>query len=154
MSPRLRWAKNTISGNTLFEIFTKTMYLFSYFCRFRHTYSNWMIWVTRFALKTVPFYSIFRTRMLTQEMSECARLASVGCLSSVVCLSTFSNFFWSLEADYFHISHIASIGGGKEWLCFCSNRIRTLVAMATYSFHWLIMGKVEIGNFCCLTADI
>ena len=25
--------------------------------------------------------------------------------------------------------------------------------MATYSCHWVIMGKVEIGNFCCLTAD-
>ena len=37
---------------------------------------------------------------------------------------------------------------------FCSNWIRTLVAMATYNFHWLIMGKVEIGNFCCLTGDI
>ena len=27
----------------------------------------------------------------------------------------------------------------------CSNRIRTPVAMATYSCNWLIMGKVEIG---------
>ena len=30
---------------------------------------------------------------------------------------------------------------------FCSGRIRTLVAMATYSFHTLIMGKEEIDNF-------
>ena len=37
---------------------------------------------------------------------------------------------------------------------FCSNRIRTLVAMATYSFHWLIMEKVEIGIYCYLTVDI
>ena len=37
---------------------------------------------------------------------------------------------------------------------FCSKRIRTLVAMATYSFHWLIMGKVEIGIYCYLTVDI
>ena len=29
-------------------------------------------------------------------------------------------------------------------LCFCSNRIRTLVAKEAYSFHRLIMGKVEI----------
>ena len=29
-----------------------------------------------------------------------------------------------------------------------SGRIRTLVAMATYSSHRLIMGKVEIDNFC------
>ena len=28
-------------------------------------------------------------------------------------------------------------------MVFYSNRIRTLVAMATYSFHGLIMGKVD-----------
>ena len=32
-------------------------------------------------------------------------------------------------------------------LVFYSNRIRTLVAMATYSSHRLIMGKEEIDNF-------
>ena len=32
-------------------------------------------------------------------------------------------------------------------------QIRTLVAMATYSLHRLIMGKVEIGNFYCLIGD-
>ena len=37
---------------------------------------------------------------------------------------------------------------------FYSGRIRTLVAMATYSFHRLIMGKVEICNFFCLNGDI
>ena len=26
--------------------------------------------------------------------------------------------------------------------------------MATYSCHWLIMGKVHIGIYCCLTTDI
>ena len=31
---------------------------------------------------------------------------------------------------------------------FCSSRIRTLVAMATYSSHRLIMGKEVIDNFC------
>ena len=36
---------------------------------------------------------------------------------------------------------------------FYSGRIRTLVAMATYSFQRLIMGKVEIGNFYCLIGD-
>ena len=36
----------------------------------------------------------------------------------------------------------------------CTGRIRTLVAMATYSSHRLIMGKVEIDSFCCLTGDI
>ena len=35
-----------------------------------------------------------------------------------------------------------------------SGRIRTLVAMATYSFHRLIMGKEEIDNFFCLIRDI
>ena len=36
---------------------------------------------------------------------------------------------------------------------FYSGRIRTLVAMATYSFHRIIIGKVEIGNFYCLIGD-
>ena len=35
---------------------------------------------------------------------------------------------------------------------FYSNRIRTLVAMATYSSHRLIMGKEEIDN--CIIGDI
>ena len=37
---------------------------------------------------------------------------------------------------------------------FYSGRIRTLVAMATYSSHRLIMGKEEIDNFSCLIGDI
>ena len=37
---------------------------------------------------------------------------------------------------------------------FYSGRIRTLVAMATYSFQRLIMGKEEIDNFFCLIWDI
>ena len=36
---------------------------------------------------------------------------------------------------------------------FCSNRIRTLVAMATSSSHRLIMGKEEIQDFFCLVGD-
>ena len=44
--------------------------------------------------------------------------------------------------------------GGNEKLCFYSNRIRTLVAMATYSSHRLIMGKEEIDNFFCLIGDV
>ena len=36
---------------------------------------------------------------------------------------------------------------------FYSGRIRTLVAMATYSSHRL-MGKEEIDNFFCLIGDI
>ena len=38
-------------------------------------------------------------------------------------------------------------------LFFHSSRIRTLVAMVTYSFHRFIMGKVELGNFYCLIGD-
>ena len=40
------------------------------------------------------------------------------------------------------------IDRGNEKLCFCSNQIRTLVAMATYSFHRHIIGKEEVYNFC------
>ena len=36
---------------------------------------------------------------------------------------------------------------------FYSCRIRTLVAMETYSSHILIMGKEEIDNFFCLFGD-
>ena len=39
-------------------------------------------------------------------------------------------------------------------LCFYSGQIRTLIAMATYSSHSLIMGKVEIESFYCLSGDI
>ena len=35
-----------------------------------------------------------------------------------------------------------------------SGRIRTLVAMTTYTSHRLIMGKVVIDIFCCLIGDI
>ena len=37
---------------------------------------------------------------------------------------------------------------------FYSGGIRTLVAMATYSSHRLIMGIEEIDNFFCLIGDI
>ena len=36
---------------------------------------------------------------------------------------------------------------------FYSSQIRTLVAMATYCFHRLIVKKVEIGNFYCFIED-
>ena len=54
----------------------------------------------------------------------------------------------------FHISHTASIGRGTNNCVFCSGRIRTVVAMATYSSLRLIMGKEEIDNFFCLYGDI
>ena len=44
--------------------------------------------------------------------------------------------------------------GGTNNCVFSSGRIRTLVAMATYSSHRLIMGKVDFDNFCCLIGDI
>ena len=37
---------------------------------------------------------------------------------------------------------------------FCSSRIRTLVAMAAYSSHRVIMGKEEFDIFFCLIGDI
>ena len=37
---------------------------------------------------------------------------------------------------------------------FLSGRIRTLVAIATYRSHRLIMGKEEIVNFFCLIGNI
>ena len=37
---------------------------------------------------------------------------------------------------------------------FYSGQIRTLVTMATYSSHKLIMGKVEIDNFCQVIGNI
>ena len=37
---------------------------------------------------------------------------------------------------------------------FYSGWIRTLVAMATYSYHRLIIGKVKIDNFCQVIGDI
>ena len=40
-----------------------------------------------------------------------------------------------------------------HWSSGYSSRIRTLVAMATYSFNGLIMVKAEIGNFYCLIGD-
>ena len=49
----------------------------------------------------------------------------------------------SREADSFHISHIASIGQGNDF--FYSGRIRTHVAMASYSFHIIIMEKAEMA---------
>ena len=39
-------------------------------------------------------------------------------------------------------------------MCFCSGQIRTLVAMATYIFHRLIMGNVNIDQLFCLNGDI
>ena len=53
------------------------------------------------------------------------------------------HFLRSHEADSYHISPIASKGRGTNNIIFCPNQIRTLIAMATCSCHWLIMGKNE-----------
>ena len=57
------------------------------------------------------------------------------------------------EAETWHTCIALDISLYKSCV-FYSGRIRTLVAMATYSSHRLIMGKVEIDSFCCLTGDI
>ena len=41
----------------------------------------------------------------------------------------------------------------QKVMFFYFGRIRTLVSMAAYIFHSLIMGKVEIGNFYSLIGD-
>ena len=45
--------------------------------------------------------------------------------------------------------HVPGISLYKK-VVFCSSQIRTLVAMATFSFHRLVMGKVKICYFCSL----
>ena len=68
---------------------------------------------------------------------------------------TFSNHF-SSEAVRPILSILCGVEHlqmGKQKVMFCSNRIRTLVASATYSFHILIMVKVEIGNFYCFIGE-
>ena len=59
---------------------------------------------------------------------------------------------WDRFFSYF--KYITSIGKGNENLCFCSNQIGNLVAIATYSSHRLILGKEEIDKFFCLNGDI
>ena len=76
-------------------------------------------------------------------------------MSFVRGLSTFSNDISSeaMRPNFFIFHIIASIGRGIEKLCFYSNRIRTLVAMATYSSHriWekrkLTIFSVSLGIF-------
>ena len=70
--------------------------------------------------------------------------------SVVVRTSTFSNDFSSQAVRpkllIFGIKHPQ----GNKTIVFCSDRIRTQVAMATYTSHRLIMEKVEIANLCFL----
>ena len=76
------------------------------------------------------------------------------------------HFLWSHEADPYQISHICiywhtscvrtamALARGKEWWCFLSRSDKNSGCCATYSCHWLVVGKVKIGIYCCLTADI
>ena len=70
--------------------------------------------------------------------------------------STISKIFFSETAGpialILHIHHLQV--GGKNNCVFCFDWIRTLVAMATYASHRLIMEKVIIACFCCLVGDI
>ena len=71
--------------------------------------------------------------------------------------STISKIFFSETAGpivlILHIHHLQV--GGKNNCVFCFDRIRTLVAMATYASHRLIMEKSEnCPSFCCLVGDI
>ena len=71
--------------------------------------------------------------------------------------STISKIFFSETAGpillILHIHHLQV--AGKNNCVFCFDRIRTLVVMATYASHRLIMEKkVKIASFCCLVRDI
>ena len=58
------------------------------------------------------------------------------------------------EADEAETWHTCLGHKPLQKMCFYSGRIRTLVVMATYSSHRLIMGKEEIDNFFRLVGDI
>ena len=70
--------------------------------------------------------------------------------------STISKIFFSVTAGpivlILYIHHLQV--RGKNNSAFCFVRIRTLVAMATYASHRLIMEKSENCQFCCLVGDI
>ena len=100
---------------------------------------------------------------------NCKENLSVSCLSVKKSINVYrklrlemsKNLFGSPElkpwTDSYQISYITSIGRGMNngvffFVFFSLNRIRTLVAIATYSCHWLIMGKLKIGIYCYVTA--
>ena len=64
--------------------------------------------------------------------------------------STISKIFFSETAGpivlILHIHHL-QVGGKNNYCAFCFDRIRTLVAMATYASHRLIMEKSENCQF-------
>ena len=105
-----------------------------------------------------PFYKtdvvLFLAHLSRRLICELLEYTGIS-LPSVVCqnfqttspLKPRSRFF-----SYFTYSIYRS--GERIIVFFCSGRIRTLVAMTTYSSHRLIMGKEEIDNFFCLIGDI
>ena len=77
------------------------------------------------------------------------RPSSVVCPSVVCPSSTISKiFFFETAGPIVLILHIHYLQvGGKNNCVFCFDRIRTLVAMATYASHRLIMEKSENCQF-------
>ena len=63
----------------------------------------------------------------------------------------FSETAWPIKAK-FYVEH-PWVGGTKVCV-FYLDRIRTLVAMATYASHRLIMERSENSYFCCLVCEI
>ena len=57
---------------------------------------------------------------------------------------TLNHYGWAIVKS--SVNSVFFLGGGGH--------IRTLVAMAIYSSHRLIIEKVEINSFCCLIGDI
>ena len=70
--------------------------------------------------------------------------------------STFSNDISSeaMQPILINFHNIYRPGERIMVFFFIPNRIRSLVAMATYSCHWLGIRKVKIGIYCYPTADI
>ena len=61
-----------------------------------------------------------------------------------VCVSTLSNMNISETSGLIATKFYLKLHwiGGKDALGFGPDRIRSLVSMATYSSHWVIMGKM------------
>ena len=84
-------------------------------------------------------------------VQACILCPSIHCPLSI---SIFKGLLlWSWFLPYFTYSSYRQ-GGKQIFVIFVFNPIRTLVVMVTYSCHWLIMGKVEIVIYFCLTTDI
>ena len=94
----LLWKKTPFQTTPYLKFSWKSYTFFSHFCRFRYMY--WVIWVTRSALKTIPFYSVFRTYMLAQETSEWVHLGDTE--------NHYETYFWS-AVDFNNLKCISFI---------------------------------------------